>query len=118
MFVRVDSQRNPLLPNVALEAVHRRNRAFIRIEPGIHQTARIVDVGHQHAARPAPLEPVMVRAIQLNECPYVSFLHSPHPVRLFARLIGAIRSHFVRVIVCFMNTIIVYQWAVQSASSH
>jgi hypothetical protein len=53
----------------------------------------------------------MVRAIQLNECPHVSFLHLPRPVRLFARLIGAIRSHFVRVIVFFMNTIIVYTWA-------
>ena len=81
MLVRVDGQRNPILLHVALEAVHRRDRPFILVEPGKHPAARIVDVGHQHAAGPAPLEPVMVRAIQLDQFPHMGFPLPPRPMR-------------------------------------
>ena len=80
MFVRVDGQRNPIPSHVAREAVQRRERPFIRVEPGKHSAARIVDVRHQHTTRPAPLEPVMVRTIYLHHLTTVCFAWPPPPV--------------------------------------
>ena len=80
MFVGVDGQRNPLPSHIALNAVHRREGAFVRIDPGTPPAVRIVNVGHQHTAGPAPLEPVMVGAIQLEECPHVSSALPPRPM--------------------------------------
>ncbi|MDH4186521.1 MAG: IS110 family transposase, partial [Nitrospira sp.] len=45
-------------PNVALEAVHRRDRALVFIEPRKDSTTRIINVGHQDTAGPPPLKPV------------------------------------------------------------
>ena len=81
MLVRVDGQRNPLLRHRALEAVQRRDGAFVRIESGQDPAARIVDVGHQHPVGAPALQPVMVRAIQLDEFPHVGFPLPPRPMR-------------------------------------
>jgi len=80
MFVRVDGQRNPIPSHVAREAVQRGDRPFLRVEPGKHSAARIVDVRHQHATRPAPLEPVMVRAIELHQFAHLRLPLPPRPV--------------------------------------
>ena len=81
MLVRVDGPRNPRLQHGAREAIHRGNRAFVRIEPSIHPTGRIIDVGHQHATGAAPLEPVMMRPIALHQFPPMCLSLPPGPMR-------------------------------------
>src|SRR3970040_913195 len=80
MLVRVDGQRNPIVLHIALEAVHRRDGALVRIEACKDPAARIVDVGHQHPMGAPPLQPVWVRAIQWEECPRVGFPPPPRPM--------------------------------------
>jgi hypothetical protein len=63
-LVRIDGQRNHIPGHVACETLHRGVRAFIRIEPGIQPTGRVINIGYQHTARTTPLEPVMVRAVE------------------------------------------------------
>jgi hypothetical protein len=53
----------------------------IRREPGIHPTGRVLDVGRQHAAGPAPLNPVMVRAIERHPLTHRRLPRPPCPVR-------------------------------------
>ena len=74
--VCVDGQGNPVLRHVALEAVPRWARALVRLDPRIHPAARSVHIGHQPAAGPPALHPVMVRAVQLDECPHLRTRHA------------------------------------------
>ncbi len=67
MLIGIHGQGNPILLHVPLETVEGWHCPFILIEAGIHQAARIIDVGHQHTARAAPLEPIMMGAIQLHQ---------------------------------------------------
>jgi hypothetical protein len=69
-----------MLLHIALEANQRGHGTFILVEPGIHSAARIIDVGHQHTLRPTPLEPVMVRAVQLHHLAHVNFPCPPRSV--------------------------------------
>lgn len=80
VLVRIERQRHSIAPCVAPEAVHRRDRALIGIEPGIDAAARIVDVGHQVDARAAPLDPVMVRSIELDQLPDMRLPRAPRSV--------------------------------------
>src|SRR5512141_2400773 len=82
MFIRVERERHSVARDVATEAVHRGNRALIRIESGKDTAARIVDVGHQRTPGPTPLAPVRVRAVQLDQFPHVGLPSPPCPVRL------------------------------------
>ena len=54
MVVRIDAVRHAIAPYISFKAVHRGDRAFIRVEPGKDLTARIVDVGHEHAPGATP----------------------------------------------------------------
>ena len=80
MLVRIDGERDPVPPHVAPKALHRREGPFIVVEAGKHPTARVVDVGHQHTSRAAPLEPVMMGAIQLDQLPHRGLPRPPHPM--------------------------------------
>ena len=80
MRVCLHGQQNPIVLHIALEAVHCRDGALVRIGACKDPAVRIVDVGHQHVPGPAPLEPVMVRTIQLEECPHMDFPFPPRPM--------------------------------------
>ncbi|MBX3332457.1 MAG: hypothetical protein KF722_18825 [Nitrospira sp.] len=57
-----------------METVHCRDCSFMVIEPRKDPTAGIVDVRHQDTARTAPLEPVMMRPIELDQLAAVGFM--------------------------------------------
>ena len=84
MLVRVDGQGEAIPPHIASEALQGGHRAFILVEPGPHPTGGIVDIGQQDAAGAAPLEPVMVRAVQLHQFAHVGLARPPRPMRALA----------------------------------
>src|SRR5574339_937259 len=84
MFVRVDRHGQAVLLHITLETVERGPGPFILIKPGKDPTAGIVDVGHQDTLRAAPLEPIMMGAIELHKFPHVSPPRPPGAVRPFA----------------------------------
>jgi hypothetical protein len=55
MFVRVDGHRSHMPSHAVREAVHRRDRSFIRVEPGKRSITRIVDMHVSRNLGPRPL---------------------------------------------------------------
>ena len=68
MLVRIEGDRATVTLDIALRLAHVVERRFRRHEGGVLDKARgVVDIGDQRAFRPSVLEPVMPRAIDLDE---------------------------------------------------
>ena len=84
VLVSVRTQRHAIAPHIPPEAVHGGHGPLILVKPRQDPTTRIVNVGHQHTAGPAVLEPRMVGAIQLQQRADMRLTGSPGSVRALA----------------------------------
>src|SRR4030067_1237385 len=82
MLVQVDRLGNPPATDIPLETVHRRKYPLIPVDPSEIGVCRIVNVSHQHHLGTSPLQPIMVRAIQLDHLPKTRLTLSMLPVFL------------------------------------
>lgn len=79
-LIDVDTLREAVAQGVAVEALHSRESAFVIIETGEGLIVGIIDVTHEHQLRPPSLQPVMVRAIDLDHLSRALLTLPPLPV--------------------------------------
>lgn len=80
VFVQVNAHGNAILRDIPLEAVHRRDRPFILVEPGVHDACGIINGGHKDTLRSSTFKPIMVGTIHLEHLSVVVLSLAPLPV--------------------------------------